>query len=105
VDGLVYGNVYTTGCIAQVDASTGRVEGWALLGGLRAQLAADTGAAVNDAGEAPEVLNGIAWDPDGRRLFVTGKLWPRVYEIELVPVEDAGGEALAAARAACIVPF
>jgi glutamine cyclotransferase len=34
----------------------------------------------------PEVLNGIAWDPVGERLFVTGKLWPTLFEIRLVPV-------------------
>ena len=32
-----------------------------------------------------DVLNGIAWDAAGKRLFVTGKLWPKLFEIELVP--------------------
>jgi sugar lactone lactonase YvrE len=34
-----------------------------------------------------DVLNGIAWDEGNRRLFVTGKLWPKLYEIKLRPVD------------------
>jgi diketogulonate reductase-like aldo/keto reductase len=35
--------------------------------------------------QSEAVLNGIAYDPDRKRLFVTGKLWPQIYEIELIP--------------------
>ena len=59
--------------IAIIDPESGRVTGWIDLSGL-----GPSGASAGDA-----VLNGIAWDAAGRRLFVTGKLWPRVYEIRI----------------------
>ncbi len=73
VDGLVYANVWLTDRIAIIDPDTGRVTGWLDLSGL--------GPGGVDAGNA--VLNGIAYDAVGRRLFVTGKLWPKVYEIRM----------------------
>jgi glutaminyl-peptide cyclotransferase len=75
IDGVVYANGWQTDRIAMIDADTGRVEGWIDLEGL---LPADRRRGV-------DVLNGIAWDPDGRRLFVTGKLWPDLFEIRLIP--------------------
>ena len=75
IDGLVYANVWQTDRIALIDPDTGRVEGWLDLGGL---LPAERS-------RGTDVLNGIAWDPDGQRLFVTGKLWPSLFEIRLVP--------------------
>lgn len=110
VDGLVWANIWMTDCIAQVDPASGAVVGWVRLGGLRDRA---LGAAAEDARaagegqrpqrEQPEVLNGIAWDEQERRLFVTGKLWPRIYLVELeeVPAAEAGA-ALAAARRECI---
>ena len=92
VDGLLYANVWTTECIAQVDPATGRVVAWVWMRGLRASLGAN-------ALLTADVLNGIAWDGQGRRLFVTGKLWPRVFQVEFV----AGGTPpLSMVRAACI---
>jgi glutaminyl-peptide cyclotransferase len=38
------------------------------------------------------VLNGIAYDPKEKRLFVTGKLWPKLFEIEIVPLQDRSGK-------------
>lgn len=49
-----------------------------------------------------DVLNGVAWDAPTGRLFVTGKRWPALYEVELVPVPGGPG-ALQAMRQACIV--
>ncbi|KAL4429999.1 hypothetical protein ABPG77_004369 [Micractinium sp. CCAP 211/92] len=110
VDGLVWANVWMTDCIVQVDPASGAVVGWVRLSGLRDRA---LGAAADDARasgegqrqqrEQPEVLNGIAWDEQGRRLFVTGKLWPRIYQVELeeLPAAEAGA-ALAAARHECI---
>ena len=46
------------------------------------RLTMNTGTANPDA-----VLNGIAWDARGKRLFVTGKLWPKLFEIELIEIE------------------
>lgn len=75
IDGVVYANVWQTDRIAMIDPDTGRVTGWIDLEGLLPE----------DRRRGTDVLNGIAWDPDGRRLFVTGKLWPALFEIRLIP--------------------
>lgn len=75
VDGEIFANVWQTSRIARIDPASGRVTGWIELGPLVRE---------NGGGE-DDVLNGIAWDAAGRRLFVTGKNWPRLYQIELVP--------------------
>jgi glutaminyl-peptide cyclotransferase len=74
VKGEIYANVWTTDFIARIDPATGRVNGWVDLRGLLP--------AREQVGDA--VLNGIAYDAAGDRLFVTGKLWPRLFEIALV---------------------
>ena len=76
IDGVVYANIWQTDRIAQIDPATGSVIAWIDLSGLLS--AADRG------GASPDVLNGIAWDGAGKRLFVTGKRWPKLYEIRLV---------------------
>ncbi len=81
VDGLVYANIWQTNRIAQIDPATGAVVAWIDLRGLLTD--ADRGAA------SPDVLNGIAWDEENRRLFVTGKRWPKLYEIRLVECTPA----------------
>jgi glutaminyl-peptide cyclotransferase len=73
VEGEVYANVWTTDRIAIVDAATGRVTGWINLAGLM----------PSNATSGDAVLNGIAYDARGKRLFVTGKLWPRLFEIRV----------------------
>jgi glutamine cyclotransferase len=75
VDGLVYANVWGKDIIAQIEPATGEVVGWIDLSGL---LRAE------DYVTPVDVLNGIAYDAPGKRLFVTGKLWPKVFEIEVV---------------------
>ena len=76
IQGQVYANIWHSDRIARISPRTGRVLGWTDLKGL---LPASEHA-------SPEaVLNGIAWDPAGRRLFVTGKLWPKLFEIEVIP--------------------
>lgn len=81
VDGELYANVWRSDRIARIELATGRVLGWIDLSLLRESLA-DTAV-----GAEPEaVLNGIAWDATERRLFVTGKLWPSLYEIRVVPL-------------------
>lgn len=76
VRGEVWANVYMTDLIARIDPKTGRVLRWIDLKGLMA-----SGYNL----EAGAVLNGIAYDPEKNRLWVTGKLWPRLFEIEVVP--------------------
>jgi glutaminyl-peptide cyclotransferase len=78
IQGEVYANVWQTNRIARIDPETGRVVGWIDLSGL---LSAE------DMVQPVDVLNGIAYDPAGDRLFVTGKLWPKVFEIQLVSLE------------------
>jgi glutamine cyclotransferase len=75
VKGEIYANVYQTERIARISPKTGRVVGWIDLRGL---LDPREAAGV-------DVLNGIAYDAAKDRLFVTGKLWPKVFEIQLVP--------------------
>lgn len=73
VEGELYANVWTTDRIAVISLSTGAVVRWVNLAGLMPP-AQTTGDAV---------LNGIAYDAARRRLFVTGKLWPRLFEIRV----------------------
>ena len=76
VRGEVFANVWPTDRIARISPESGRVVGWIDLRGLMS-----TGYRLD-----PEaVLNGIAYDAENNRLFVTGKLWPRLFEIEVVP--------------------
>jgi glutamine cyclotransferase len=74
-NGEILANVWMTSRIARIDPTSGRVVGWIDL----APLAAEAGANEDN------VLNGIAYDAQGDRLFVTGKNWPRLYEIDLLP--------------------
>lgn len=77
VDGEIYANVWQTDFIARIDPASGHVLGWIDLTGL---LASQGGSALD-----VDVLNGIAYDARGKRLFVTGKLWPWLFEIRRVP--------------------
>jgi glutaminyl-peptide cyclotransferase len=76
IHGEIYANIWHSNRIARISPASGRILGWIDLKGLmsRDQLSSD---------EA--VLNGIAYDPDHDRIFVTGKLWPRVFEITVLP--------------------
>ena len=75
VKGEIFANIWQTERIARISPKTGRVTGWIDLRGLLdPREAAGT-----------DVLNGIAYDAAKDRLFVTGKWWPRVFEIQLVP--------------------
>jgi glutaminyl-peptide cyclotransferase len=78
VKGEIYANIWQTNRIARIDPKTGKVVGWIDLTGL---LAASD---VVDTGEfRTDVLNGIAYDAQHDRLFVTGKCWPKLFEIKL----------------------
>jgi glutamine cyclotransferase len=75
VDGEIFANVWQTDRIARISPQSGEVIGWIDLKGLLSPIyRLESGA----------VLNGIAYDSDRKRLFVTGKLWPSVFEIRLV---------------------
>jgi glutamine cyclotransferase len=75
VEGEILANLWYQDRIARIDPHTGDVRGWIDLSTL--YPAAQRG--------REDVLNGIAYDAEGKRLFVTGKHWPRLYHIEIVP--------------------
>ena len=74
VRGAIYANVWPTDYIAVIDYRTGRVMAWIDLRGLLAK----------EDLQGVDVLNGIAYDAEGDRLFVTGKFWPKLFEIKLI---------------------
>ncbi|MBI3401460.1 MAG: glutaminyl-peptide cyclotransferase [Acidobacteria bacterium] len=74
VKGEILANVWTTDYVARIAPATGRVTGYIDLRGL---LTPDERAST-------DVLNGIAYDATGDRLFITGKLWPKLFEIKIV---------------------
>ncbi|MDB5691840.1 MAG: glutaminyl-peptide cyclotransferase [Alphaproteobacteria bacterium] len=76
VKGEIFANVWMSSRIARIDPKTGRVTGWIDLGPLVAEHAPP---------DEDSVLNGIAYDAAKDRLFVTGKNWPKLFEIRLVP--------------------
>jgi glutaminyl-peptide cyclotransferase len=76
VEGEIFANVYTTDRIARISPRTGQVTAWIHLKGLLSPM--------YRAG-AVDVLNGIAYDATHKRLFVTGKLWPALFEIRVIP--------------------
>ncbi len=75
INGEIYANVWQSDRIARIDPATGCVTAWIDLTGILGPRMMPEEA----------VLNGIAWDEKGKRLFVTGKYWPAVFEIALVP--------------------
>lgn len=76
IKGEIYANVWHSNRIARIDPATGKVLAWIDLSGLL----------PDSEKSSPEaVLNGIAYDAVKNRLFVTGKLWPKVFEIQIVP--------------------
>lgn len=76
IKGELWANVWQTDQIVKIDPETGRVTGWIDLSGLLRREAR---------GPEGDVLNGIAWDKATDRIFVTGKKWPWLFQIELVP--------------------
>jgi glutamine cyclotransferase len=75
INGEVYANIWQTNTIAIINPETGQVKAWIDLTGLPG--------ANNSNSDA--VLNGIAFDQQNNRLFVTGKDWPNLYQIKLIP--------------------
>ena len=75
IDGKIWANIYTTDRIAIINPQTGVIEGMINLEGLLSE---------EDYTMDTDVLNGIAWDKDQNRIFVTGKNWPKLFEIEII---------------------
>ncbi|WP_369410176.1 glutaminyl-peptide cyclotransferase [Erythrobacter crassostreae] len=78
IDGLVFANIWQTPYIVAIDPADGVV-----------RKLIDFRTVINEvqATEFGAVLNGIAWDAENRRLFVTGKLWPTLFEVELIKTD------------------
>lgn len=74
VQGEIYANIWHSDRIVRIDPNTGKVVGWINLAGLLSP---------GEVQDEEAVLNGIAYDEVGGRLFVTGKLWPKLFEIRL----------------------
>ncbi|MBB5987674.1 glutamine cyclotransferase [Sphingobium sp. B1D3A] len=74
VEGMIYANIWYSPLIAKIDPETGKVVDWLNLAPLVAE---------NVGNDTDSVLNGIAWDPKARLLYVTGKKWPRIYALRL----------------------
>jgi len=79
IDGEIYANVWHSDRIARISAVDGHVIAWIDCSGLLP---------VSQRVDAESVLNGIAWDAKHRRLFVTGKQWPTIFEIKVLPARE-----------------
>ncbi|XVE64279.1 hypothetical protein DITRI_Ditri07aG0088200 [Diplodiscus trichospermus] len=80
INGEIWANVWQSDCIARISPNNGTVLGWIILQTLREGL-------ISAGYNGIDVLNGIAWDSNKNRIFVTGKLWPKLYEIKLHPAK------------------
>jgi glutamine cyclotransferase len=76
IEGEIWANIWQQDRIARISPETGNVLSWVDLNGLLSG---------KDRHGREDVLNGIAYDPASRRLFVTGKLWGKLFEIEIAP--------------------
>ena len=74
IKGELYANIWQTDRVARIDPATGKVNAWINLSGLLTP---------GERTEKVDVLNGIAYDEKGDRIFVTGKLWPKLFEIKI----------------------
>ncbi len=75
INGEIWANIWNTDLIARIDPATGKLHGYIDLKGILKDP--DTDTSIN-------VLNGIAFDKDGGRIFITGKNWPKLFEIRVV---------------------
>jgi len=75
--GYIYANIWTTNIIVKIDPNTGKVLSKINLSGILSTM-------YNSEKEV-DVLNGIAINPENGKIYVTGKLWPEIFEIKLIP--------------------
>jgi glutamine cyclotransferase len=76
INGYIYANIWQTNSIAIIDPISGEVASWIDLTGIQNKL---------DYMTSIDVLNGIAYDHETGNFFLTGKLWPNLFEIKLIP--------------------
>ena len=89
IHGEIWANVWHTDRVARIAPTTGKVLGWIELNGLLGE---------SERTNSEAVLNGIAYDATHDRIFVTGKLWPRIFEIKVVAATTEGTPANAAKK-------
>jgi glutamine cyclotransferase len=80
VDGMIYANVWLTNYIVKIDPSTGNAIARADFSNVLNQYA--PGALSDESQRNEAVLNGIAYDSAGKRFFITGKFWPKLFEVK-----------------------
>ncbi len=84
IEGEIWANIWQTDLIARISPKTGEVIAWIDLSDLLTE----------EERKNADVLNGIAYDKQNKRIFVTGKLWPKLFEIELVPPEKEAHDSI-----------
>jgi len=77
INGTIYANVYTTDLIVQIDPGTGKILSEINMAGIINMYKNST--------DKIDFLNGIAYQQKNKRLFVTGKYWPKIFEIKIIP--------------------
>ncbi len=77
IDGFIYANVFETNIIVKINPANGHVVGKIILPGIIQQYAPDFIA------NPEKVLNGIAWDSTTKKMYITGKKWPKLFEITI----------------------
>jgi len=82
IDGEIYANVWPTALIARISPQTGEIVGWINMSGILASVPHGR----------VDVMNGIAYDEHQDRIYITGKFWPRIFEIELIHMPGQGGK-------------
>ena len=75
IDGKLWANIYLTDNIVVIDPATGQIEGVLDFAGLLSEAEMES---------TTDVLNGIAYDEATGRIFITGKKWPKLFEIEVI---------------------
>lgn len=80
VEGVIYANVWLTDRVARIDPASGAVTGWLDFTALKRRA----GVSAQQEAEGA-VLNGLAWRADQKRMLVTGKQWPKLFEVQLQP--------------------
>lgn len=77
IKGEIWANIWNADIIVIIDPKTGKIKGEINLTGL-------SGTILQSQNEQMNVLNGIAWNPVNEKIYVTGKLWPKIFEIKLI---------------------
>ena len=78
VDGKIYSNIWQSNKIVIIDPNTGYIENWVDLSKLQKMIPRK---------QKIDVLNGIAYNPESKTFYVTGKLWPKLFELKLLKSE------------------